>query len=115
MDGSDRSREESFPPSFEGSVFALAPGKISDVVATDFGFHIFRVNEHSEAKELPLEEVRDLIRVDLMREKSDEAVAAYVTELRKRYPVTIHREHLSFALVDWEESRIADDAMEVEK
>jgi len=103
------------PPSFEENVFALAPRKISDVVATDFGYHIFRVNEHSEPQELPLEEVEDLIRVDLLREKSDRAVAAYVTELRKRYPVVVHREHLSFALVDLEENRIADDAMEVGK
>jgi peptidyl-prolyl cis-trans isomerase C len=103
------------PPSFEANVFALAPRKISDVVVTDFGFHIFRVNERSQAQELPLEEVRDLIRVDLVRERSDEAVAAYVLELRKRYPVTVHREHLSFALVDREENRTAGDAMEVGK
>lgn len=89
------------PPSFEAEVFTLAPGRLSDVVSTDFGFHIFKVNAKQEEQVLELEDVADAIRVDLLRDKSDEAMTRYVEELRQRYPLTIFREHLSFAFVDW--------------
>jgi len=88
------------PPSFEAQVFALKPGTLSEVVATDFGFHIFRLNARTERQQLGLDDVREAIRVDLLREKSDEAMKRYVAELEKRYPVKVHHEHLTFAVAD---------------
>ena len=92
------------PTSLETEVFALAPGRLSDVVATEFGFHIFRVNDKQGEEALELEEVKDAIRVDLLRDKSDEAMTRYLDELRDRYSLTVYREHLSFAFVDWEDA-----------
>jgi peptidylprolyl isomerase len=47
-------------PAFEAAAFALkAPGEISDVVKTDFGFHILRLEERRPASRRPFEEVRD--------------------------------------------------------
>ena len=86
------------PQSFEAEVFSLKPGTISEVVATDFGFHIFRVNERKPAASLTLEEAKDTIRVDLLRQKSDEAVKDYVEGLRRRYAVKIFRERLGFSV-----------------
>jgi len=87
------------PPSFDAEVFALAPGAISQVVSTDFGFHLFRVNSLTEQKPLSLDEVRETVRVELLREKSEEAMRRYVAELERRYPLTVHHQHLSFAVV----------------
>jgi parvulin-like peptidyl-prolyl isomerase len=87
------------PPSFDSTVFSLAPGAVSDVVATDFGYHLFRVNHRTEEKPLSLDEVREAVRVELLREKSEQAMERYVSELEKRYPLTVHQEHLSFAVV----------------
>lgn len=92
------------PASFEAAVFELAPGRMSDVVATDFGFHIFKVDAKREEQALELGEVADAIRVDLLRDKSDQAMTRYMGELRERYPLTVFREHLSFAFVDWKEA-----------
>ena len=100
------------PPSLETTIFSLRPGKVSDVIATDFGFHIFLVHEKMAAAPLSLEEARDSIRVELMREKSDRALALYIEELKNTYPVTVHREHLSFAFLEWEESKTAGAPLE---
>jgi parvulin-like peptidyl-prolyl isomerase len=103
------------PPSFDAQVFALAPGAISEVVSTDFGFHLFRVNARTEEQPLSLDEVREAVRVELLREKGEQAMKRYVGELEKRYPLTVHRQHLSFAVPPTEENaefERAGEAME---
>ncbi len=89
-------RKGELPPSFEKEVFALRKGRLSDVVRTDFGFHIFRVNEIRRSRDLELEEVTDAIRVELLRQKSDEAMALYLEELRRQYPVRVYGDRLDF-------------------
>lgn len=84
------------PSAFETEVFELKRGGLSGVVQTDFGFHIFRVNESYPAEELRLEEVADTIRVELLRDKSDEAFAIFLDDLKERYPVWIDTEKLDF-------------------
>jgi parvulin-like peptidyl-prolyl isomerase len=88
------------PPSFDDAVFTLKPGAISEVVSTDFGYHLFRVNARTEEQPLSLDQVQEAVRVELLREKSDAAMKRYVAELEKRYPLTVHHEHLSFAARD---------------
>ena len=89
-------RKGELPPAFEKEVFSLPKGGLSDVVETDFGFHIFRVNEIRRSRELKLEEVADAIRVELLREKGDEAMALYIEELRRHYPVKVFGDRLDF-------------------
>lgn len=89
------------PRSIEVVVFGVSPGGISEVVTTDFGHHVFRVHERQEETLLEFDDVRDLVRAELLREKSDSAMAAFLEELQRRYPVVVHREHLSFAFPGW--------------
>lgn len=61
-------------PAFEQAAFGLDPGKISDPVKTDFGYHIILVEKKSEAKVEPLEQVQTAIaRKLLARQQGGEA------------------------------------------
>jgi peptidyl-prolyl cis-trans isomerase C/foldase protein PrsA len=85
------------PPSFDAQVFALDAGEISEVVSTDFGFHLFRVNSRTAEEPLSIDQVREAVQVELLREKSEEAMKRYVAKLESRYPLTVHQQNLSFA------------------
>jgi parvulin-like peptidyl-prolyl isomerase len=89
-------RRGELPTSFESEVFDLKRGALSGVVKTDFGFHIFRVNATYPSEDLSLDEVQASIRVDLLRQKSDDALAIFLENLKQRYPVWIDTEELDF-------------------
>lgn len=45
----------------EEAAFSLDVGVLSEPVRSDFGFHVLRVEEHSQAKFTPFEEVREVL------------------------------------------------------
>ncbi len=47
---------------FEEAAFKLKKGEVSDLVRTQFGYHIIKVEDIKEARTKPLEEVKDKIR-----------------------------------------------------
>jgi parvulin-like peptidyl-prolyl isomerase len=93
-------RRGELPASFEREVFGIKKGTLSPVVKTDFGFHIFRVDQTFPARDLPLKEVEEAIRIELLRQKSDEALALFMEDLEKRYPVRVDAEELDFPFMN---------------
>ena len=58
-------------PEFEKTAFGLDKGKISDLVKTQYGFHIIKVLDKETAHTKPLEEVKESIKVPLLLAKAD--------------------------------------------
>src|ERR1700730_2992660 len=58
-------------PEFEKTAFGLEKGKISDLVKTQYGFHIIKVLDKETAHTKPFEEVKDSIRTPLLLAKAD--------------------------------------------
>ncbi|MGB9464323.1 MAG: peptidylprolyl isomerase, partial [Candidatus Acidiferrum sp.] len=58
-------------PEFEKAAFSLAKGSISDLVKTQYGFHILKIIDKESAHTKPFEEVKDSIRTPLLLSEAD--------------------------------------------
>lgn len=76
-------------PEFDQKAFAMEEGEISEPVKTQFGYHIIKVIEKTEEKEANFDEVRENIRMELMRQKQQAAYLEKVNRLKEKYPVQV--------------------------
>jgi len=76
---------------FEDAAFATRAGEVSDVVETQFGYHIIKVSEHKQAGMMPFEQVKDRLMNGLKGQKQKEFFQQYTEGLKKdariEYPV----------------------------
>lgn len=77
---------------FEDVAFALDVGDISDIVKTQFGFHLVYLLEREEDARLTFDEARPQIISILKEQKSAGYLQDWVEELRKRAEVEIFEE-----------------------
>ncbi len=70
-------------PEFEKAAFSLDKGQISDLVRTQYGFHVIKVLDKETAHTKPFEEVKDSIRAPLMLQETDKQASDTADQLSK--------------------------------
>jgi len=76
-------------PQFDKVAFTLKPGEVSDVVETDFGYHIIKVVDKQNARLVPLEEAKPQIEQYLGQQNKQAQTEAFVTTLKSKAKIEI--------------------------
>jgi peptidyl-prolyl cis-trans isomerase C len=76
-------------PAFDEAAFKLKPGEISDVVTTQFGYHIIKVTDHKDASTVPLEQVSDRVKQFLSGQKKQEKADQFITGLKEKSKIEV--------------------------
>ncbi|MFA7257359.1 MAG: peptidylprolyl isomerase [Kiritimatiellales bacterium] len=77
-------------PEFETAAFSQKIGEVGDVIETQFGYHIIKVTDYTPAGVRPLAEVKDQLQQYLTGKKKQEALLAYIDELKAKATIETH-------------------------
>lgn len=80
---------------FEKAAFALAVGKISVPVQTQYGYHVIKVTEKMPQKQKTFEQVKATIREELLRQAQNDKLDKMVAKLKTKTQVNIDQQKLS--------------------
>ena len=72
---------------FETAAWALEVGQVSDIVQTDFGYHIIKVTDKQEAAEAVYEDCKEEIKDILIEEEMNANYSTWLEELKAEYDI----------------------------
>ena len=79
----------SMVPEFEEAAFAMKVGEISDVVETQFGYHIIKITAKKDGSTVGFDEVKDELTQQLITEKRRAAEDTYINQLKDKAEIEI--------------------------
>lgn len=74
---------------FEEAAFSVPVGEISDIVETEYGFHILKVEDRKKETR-PLDEVRTELTAQIKNGKLNEKFLTYMNDLRQQKNLTVN-------------------------
>ncbi len=74
-------------PEFESALQKLQVGEVSELVKTLYGYHIIKLTERNEPRQLEFAEVEARIRSKLEEKQQKQLYEAWLAPLKKNYPV----------------------------
>ena len=74
-------------PEFEDAAFNAEINKVTEPVKTQFGFHLIKVEEKNESKEKTFDEVKEVVKNELIQQASQKKYLDLVSQLENKYGV----------------------------
>ncbi len=74
---------------FDQAAFALKNNEISDVVTTEFGYHIIKVVDHKPAGTVPFDEVSANIKQYLSEQKKQETAQSFINSIKQKAKIEV--------------------------
>lgn len=74
---------------FEEVAFKMPLNKISPIVKTQFGYHIIKVDEKRDKRQIPFEEVKGQLEKQLIEQKQQKIYEEKLADLKERYSVKV--------------------------
>ena len=76
--------KERMVPEFSAAAYSMNVGDISDIVETQFGYHIIKVTDKKAGEQVAFTDVAANIKGYLTQQKKQEAVQAFMQDLRAK-------------------------------
>ncbi len=74
-------------PEFDKAAFDMEVGEVSDPIQTQFGFHLIKVTEKTDAEPSTFEDSKEHVFNHLMQDRQKEVYMSKLEELKKQYTV----------------------------
>lgn len=87
-------------PAFEKAAFALAPGELSQPVASKFGIHLILVSQHVPARRMSFDEVKPKLMAELRQQFIANGRDAHLAELQDKGRESIDVDRLKLLVID---------------
>ncbi len=75
-------------------VFSMEVGMISDVIKSPYGYHIFKLEEKTGARQIPFEEAKSGVLLELMQKKGEEEYQKWLKALKGKANIKINKKWL---------------------